>query len=407
MKLKITAIKVAEDRQRQDMGDIEELSRSIHQAGLIQPIVVDEDNNLISGERRLRACKRLGHRSIEARQWENLSLSEKHLIELEENVKRKPLKWQEHVEAVKRYHSMRKQDNPNHTEIDTALELGLSPTKLNKDLLIAAEIEEKPELKNYNKYSSVLTKSKREKKRKQALALSGIDIGIGPPKPEVRRAELILGDFRKWAEQYDGPYFDFMHCDFPYGINIDKSGSQLALEHHSQYADSIEVFDELCAVLEEHVDKLLLQDAHIMFWTATKNLSYARAKLFKAGFKSQPAPLIWHKSDGRGVSPDPRYTPRHVYETALFAYRGKRQIGKVKDDVVASPTVNQLHRNEKPKAVLRHFFEMFVDKYTQMLDPTCGCGNSVLIAEEIGAVRAVGLEIDKDIHQVAKENLEL
>ena len=407
MRVKIASIIITEDRQRKDFGDIEELARSIAQAGLIQPIAIDEGNNLIAGERRLQACKALGHTSIEARRWKDLSTSEKHLIELEENVKRKSLTWQEHVEAVKRYHSMRIADNSEHTELDTALELGLSPTKLNKDLLIAAEIERKPELKEMEKYNSVYTASVREKERKKTLELSGIDIGLAPPAPDIRRAELMLGDFRQWAETYSGPLFDFLHCDFPYGIDIDKSGDQLSLETHTQYSDSIEVFHELCSVLEEYGHRFIAENAHIMFWTATKNLSYAKGLLFKAGFRSQPAPLIWHKSDDRGVSPDPRYTPRHVYETALFAYRGNRQIAKVKSDVVASPVVNQLHRNEKPKAVLRHFFEMFVDEYTQMLDPTCGCGNSVLMAEEAGAHRALGLEIDEEIHQVAKENLGL
>jgi len=39
---------------------VDELAESIKQNGLIVPIIIDENNNLIDGERRLRACVKLG-----------------------------------------------------------------------------------------------------------------------------------------------------------------------------------------------------------------------------------------------------------------------------------------------------------------------------------------------------------
>ena len=408
MRIKISDIIISEDRQRKEFGDIEELAKSIEQSrGVIQPVVIDESNNLIAGERRVRACLHLGHKSIEARRIKDLSASEKHLIELEENVKRKALTWQEHVDAVKRYHEIRLAENKEHQELDTALELGLSPTKLNKDLLIAAAITEDPTLKDIDKYQNVYNASVRKKQRQKDLALAGIDVGLAPPKPTVRRAELLNMNFAEWAEEYDGPPFDFIHCDFPFGINIDKSGDALSLDAHEQYKDAPEVFDLLINVLKEHGDRFLGENVHIMFWTAAKNLSMTRRKLGEAGLRWQAVPLIWHKNDGRGVAPDPRFNPRHVYEIAILAYKGHRQINKVKDDVCPHPVVNQLHRNEKPRKMLEHFFEMFVDRHTRMLDPTCGCGNSVLVAEEMGAMHALGIELSPSIYEVAKENLKL
>ena len=44
------------DRHRKDMGDLQALADSIKQHGLLQPIGVDPVNNLVFGERRLRAC---------------------------------------------------------------------------------------------------------------------------------------------------------------------------------------------------------------------------------------------------------------------------------------------------------------------------------------------------------------
>jgi len=57
------SIKVG-DRFRKDLGAIDDLVDSIREVGLLQPIVVDADGNLIAGERRLMACQRLGWKSI-------------------------------------------------------------------------------------------------------------------------------------------------------------------------------------------------------------------------------------------------------------------------------------------------------------------------------------------------------
>ncbi len=53
-------------RFRKDLGDVGDLAASIKILGLLQPIVVDGDFNLIAGERRIQAHIRLGKRQIEA-----------------------------------------------------------------------------------------------------------------------------------------------------------------------------------------------------------------------------------------------------------------------------------------------------------------------------------------------------
>ena len=52
-------------RIRKDIGDLEVLQASIEKVGLINPVLVDENNNLIAGFRRLTACKNLGWPEIE------------------------------------------------------------------------------------------------------------------------------------------------------------------------------------------------------------------------------------------------------------------------------------------------------------------------------------------------------
>jgi N6-adenosine-specific RNA methylase IME4 len=61
--LPLDAIIVGE-RHRKDMGDVEGLAASIAEVGLLQPIAVTFDGHLIAGERRLRAVKMLGWKTI-------------------------------------------------------------------------------------------------------------------------------------------------------------------------------------------------------------------------------------------------------------------------------------------------------------------------------------------------------
>lgn len=90
MILKINDVKVGQ-RVRDEFGDMESLEESIREYGLLHPIVVDSDYNLIAGCRRLLACERIGLKEIEAKVLEDISEKDLRVLELEENIRRKDL----------------------------------------------------------------------------------------------------------------------------------------------------------------------------------------------------------------------------------------------------------------------------------------------------------------------------
>lgn len=55
--MKVSAIKIGK-RFRRDLGNIKTLAASIDEIGLLQPVVVDSENNLIAGLRRIEAWKK-------------------------------------------------------------------------------------------------------------------------------------------------------------------------------------------------------------------------------------------------------------------------------------------------------------------------------------------------------------
>ena len=59
MKIEISRINIG-TRYRDDYGDIAHLADLINRDGMLHPIVIDSEYNLIAGERRIMACQRLG-----------------------------------------------------------------------------------------------------------------------------------------------------------------------------------------------------------------------------------------------------------------------------------------------------------------------------------------------------------
>lgn len=74
-------------RRRQKLGNIQALANSIGSRGLLHPIIV-QGRTLISGQRRLEACKKLGWKTIPVRRIETMAEEEMREIELEENTER-------------------------------------------------------------------------------------------------------------------------------------------------------------------------------------------------------------------------------------------------------------------------------------------------------------------------------
>ena len=100
--MKISDIKV-NNRFRKDIGSLEELKKSIQEIGLLQPIVIDENNNLIAGQRRLLACKELGMKDMEVNV---IKIQNTLRGEYDENVIRKNFTPSENVaiwEAMEKY----------------------------------------------------------------------------------------------------------------------------------------------------------------------------------------------------------------------------------------------------------------------------------------------------------------
>lgn len=431
-----------DERQRRQI-DSEDLEGSIKARGQINPIVVEVAPAgaslpylLVAGERRLSACQALGIDVI-ARLASDLSSLEHQLIELEENIKRQDLAWQDITKAIGRIHNINRTANADWTIGKTADSIGLSISVVSMYLRVEAELESNTRVAEAGTAREAYNIVVKREARANASALDELIAPVPPPRvktmiegapssilldvpaaapsplpppvpipvgPPPVEQTILHASFLDWAPSYSGPKFNFIHCDFPYGINF-ASGPQGLGSETAVYDDTEEIYWKLLSALLDNAPRLLTLSAHIMFWYSEKHGQRTRELFTAAGFKVLRHPLIWVKSDNSGISPDAKRLPRHVYETALVVSRSDRQLVRVKADAYSAPSDRRLHPSTKPEPMLKHFLEMFVDEYTEALDPTCGSGSAIRACEHFDAKRVVGLEMDEQYLRPARAAL--
>lgn len=101
MKIKISEIKVGDNRREIDEPNVSQLKESILTIGLINPITVTKENKLIAGAHRLEACKRLGWSEIECN-IVGIDGLKAELAEIDENLIRHNLDYMDEGEQLAR-----------------------------------------------------------------------------------------------------------------------------------------------------------------------------------------------------------------------------------------------------------------------------------------------------------------
>lgn len=394
-------------RRKLDDKHISELMDSIRRLGLIHPIVIDRGSLLIAGENRLEACEKLGWSHIPVQFADTLDERERLSLEMEENVKRKDLDWKDRCNALLRFHKMHQEATPDWTIEQTAEAIGYSLGHVAEQLQVAQEVANGNERVLAAPKLSVavgITKRAAERARADELSSIGLLEEVDRPTSAPPVSPIQVADFLSWAYAYKGPPFNFLHCDFPYGIDADKF-AQGSAASFGGYKDTFEHYSNCIDAVVQNKETLLGSSAHIIFWFSMKHYAYTLDRL-KEHFWVDPYPLVWHKSDNKGTLPDPQRGPRRVYEVAFLCSHGDRKIIAPVSNTFSGPTIRTAeHMSEKSEDMLAHFFRMICDANTRLLDPTCGSGSALRAARRLGVGSLLGLEINEDFAANARRAL--
>lgn len=394
-----------EARQRRELTNIEELAESIKKIGLIHPIVIKRaTGELVVGERRFTAVQQLGWTQIPVQFLDELSARDLQFIELEENLRRVNITWQEECTAIRNYHDLHRQENATWTQEDTAESLGYSTSYVSDRLQVATKLAD-DRVSAAPKFSTARNIVGRQVARERASeVITALAASSDEYVPAKKEAPIYNGDFLEWSAAYTGSRFNLIHCDFPYGVGMHKS-DQGGGASFGTYADSPDVYWTLLRGLATAMDNVVADSAHLMFWFSMDYYHETKTLLEGMGWRINPFPLVWLKSDNTGIIPDANRGPRRIYETAFYGSRGDRQIVTPVSNGFSYPgREKSIHMNEKPVPMLSHFLRMFVDEYTVFLDPTCGSANAVKAARSLGAPTVLGIERDTEFYNLAKDH---
>ncbi len=386
MKVKLSDINIKSDRFRADFGDIEELAESIKEFGLIQLPVVDEDLNVIAGERRIRACKYLNMEEIEVRVLNDVDELNKREMELEENIRRKDFTWQEEVRAKQELHKIKQEQHgskiPGHeTEgtwgiEDTAEELDQSLGSVSMDITLAEALEQYPELeKEKNKHQAM----KKYKKLKEDEIYQEM-LSVLEDKDVSEKYELHNCDCIEWLESQEDESVDLIIMDPPWGIGMD-SQSELSKHTDIEYSDALDDILFMTDKALEESYRILKEDRHLYFFFGIRHYQLFYEVLIENGFEVDEVPLVWAKGQPGSAAKGRTYPSS--YEVIFFAYKGKRDL-KTGDwnhfSIPRPKNDDRVHSAQKPIALLERFILNSSEPGEIVVDPFCGSGSTVAAA---------------------------
>jgi hypothetical protein len=389
--------------------------------GLIHPIVTDKDLNLADGAHRLEAARALGWTHIDIRFKEAMPELERREIELVANLRRHDFSWQESAKGVLSLHDSYCAQDPSWTIAKTAERISFSDMWTWRLCEVARQMDSDTRVAQAESMSAAYNIINRKRERAMDKEMGLLEDNHAEPEVIVETPEgptveplsetrifdppsIYQADFFEWVMAYKGPKFNFIHCDFPYGVGMDKSDQGRAQQWEG-YKDDLPTYWKLVDGFITHLDRFCLPSAHIIFWFSMNYYEETKAKFEAAGLRVDPFPLIWHKSDNIGILPDATRGPRRIYETALAMSRGDRKILSPTSNLYSAPGKKIHHQSEKSESVLRFFFKMYIDEHSEVLDPTCGAGSALRAAEHFKAKRVLGLDISSENVQIATELL--
>ena len=360
-------------RIRKDMGDINDLAKSIKSLGQIVPIIVNQDNELIDGGRRIGACILLNI-DIFCVLRENVNALDMKVLELEVNIKRKAFNAVEELEGIKFLHELRKSTNNDWIAEDTAKLLGMDRSLVAKDLQLASALEAYPELKKLNKRKDIV------KAVKNIAKLSARTKAVEKYEESLEgdnSYDITVKKLEDSCRDISTNSVDLLLTDPPYGIDIDENMEAMKEVGKFKYKDEFKEAVWLYHILAKESSRFIKEDGHAFIFFAPELYEIVKDLFISAGWQSNHRPIIWIKYTS-GQCNQPTMWPSACYEMCMYFRKEKSKIIiEGKPDWVQFnpvPPEQKLHPSEKPVDLIREFIQRVALPGDVLFDPCMGSG---------------------------------
>lgn len=425
---------IVEDRIRQDLGkgneSIVELANSLEgEAAQIHPIVLDGDH-LKAGGRRYAATlflfkhtpprtiggklpegdpRRLEPGHIMCVQHTELSRREQIIIEIEENVRRKPFNKAEEAMAYDRLRALiAEQQGVSEKDVShrkVAEVAQVTPAQITMGLRVAQAVREgNKELLDARSVKGAYDQLKNMEK----LALRIAAVKKVVPMEELQKG-MVQGRAEDWLKTIDTKTVDIYLFDPPWGIDIDEFGIKDKPDDHwkDDYDSAIALFRTLVPELYRTLkdDSFMPTFFGIQFYSVIKKtLEHAaccqgrdRSDHKPRGFTVPPVPYIWYKPNKKGAQSDPSRHDMNQYEPIFVARKGEPRIFKQAQGNVLLHDMparsERFHTTQKPVSLYVDLLERFSFGGMLVGDPTAGSFASIKAARRLGRA-TIACELD-------------
>jgi DNA modification methylase len=415
------------DRVRKDFGNLDELCDSIRAVGLIQPIVVTRELQLIAGERRLRALRKIGVTVLPHGKLfvfnDEVDKLKLQAMEIEENVKRKELSWQEAVlakkkllEVLQQIHGVSQPGHPSRSETLGITSPGFGINKL-ASLLGESNAQTSKDIELANLIAAVPILAKAETKeaaRRQASLAISVAGAIqqqakNPPKTD-QKWELFQGDFVNNVNNIEPASVDFVVVDPPYGEDSQGMGPNSKQLIANPFNDSLASTRDVYRTMADASWRVLRNDRFSAFFFGFALYTDLVTALQSNGFVVDLTPLIWIKNTVINTSPYTRYG--RSYEPILIARKGEPKLMRPSQrDVIAVQNVittgvqeKKFYQAQKPVELIERLILDMSPPGSTVCDFCAGSGTTGVAALKNGR-RVVLFEKDGAACQIIRARL--
>lgn len=292
--MKISEIKIPR-RTRRDMGDLDGLAASIQEVGLLHLPVVDGENELVCGERRVRAVKKLGWEEVPVRTVRTLGEALLALkAERDENTCRKDFVPSEAVALGERLEKMLKPEAEKREKAGKAPSGKLPQGRVSDAVGSAVGMGRR----TYEKAKAVVAAAKANpglvSVAEEMDRTGNVEKAFRAQKKAAQIA--VIEEIAKKSPQTIDGRFDVIVVDPPWPmekIERDCRENQVAFDYPTMKVTEIEAM----TIGNRSIEEVAARSSHVFLWTTHRFLpdAFGVLKLWGAKYR---ATFVWYKSGG-------------------------------------------------------------------------------------------------------------
>jgi site-specific DNA-methyltransferase (adenine-specific) len=382
------------DRMERDLGDVNQMVESIKEFGILNAVIIDQNNVLIAGMRRTTAASILGMERVPfvrlGPDWDEYELQ---CVELIENLHRKDLSWSERDIQIATLHKTRQKlygtqgGGATATRkvrgwglADTSKITGTSVADISLAVKVAEAIQNDPSLAaEASRANALQTLKRREMQKIRAILASRAT--------EEVSCAIVNMDCLEFLQTLDSESVSLVVTDFPYGTNMESLfAGTIMRDEFTRFQDDYAKSMETIKKIRDELYRVMLPNSVIYAFCGflqAKDILFYYSELFCV----RAVPIIWDKITP-GYTANKGKAFAFNWEPLLMMWKnsmrdfneGEGIILPHEGDVISRKKVigkDKMGVNEKPVDLLEQLILLSSNPGELVIDPFCGSGSTL------------------------------